>query len=178
MLFLLCVTATIGEVLYTKIGTNEACVGTEDGKTYAVSQKIEGIVTIPPSVLIEGVSCTVTTVGKRAFTSCASLSGIILPNTIKTLKSYCFETLFLSEPLIIPASVTKVETQFINGWYSNSLVFCGTKDIEIPSSFSLPFTLSEVIVPKNYEGDTFCTLSAVKTGSPGCPVEKNCPNLL
>ena len=37
---------TIDDILYTKIGTNEACVGTEDGSQTAVSTSREGEIKI------------------------------------------------------------------------------------------------------------------------------------
>ena len=116
---------TLDDVLYTKIGTKEACVGYESTTTTAaVSTSREGEIKIRSSVLISSVSCAVTMIGYYAFAYCKKLTNIIIPNTVKTLKKYCFESLCLTEPLILPSSITKVETWFINNWNSKSLVFC------------------------------------------------------
>ena len=165
---------TIEEVLYTRIGTTStACVGTEDGSKYAVSTSKSGEITILPSVPIDGICCTVTMIGKYAFFQCKGVTKITLPNTVTTLKFGCFENLYLTEPLILPSSVTTVESCFINSWYSHSLVFCGTKEPEMIKISTNTYWISSyftgsVIVPMNYEKGTFCLKNATKSLTTGC----------
>ena len=101
---------TVDGVIYTKIGTNEACVGYESGSTtdQTVPTTTECVVKIQPKVTIDGVSCTVTMIGKYAFGWCQKLTNIIIPNTVKTLKEYCFNNFRVTEPVILPSSITKV----------------------------------------------------------------------
>ena len=162
--------ATVDGVLYTKIGTNEACVGTESTQKTAVPTSTEGEIKIASKVPIGGVSCTVTMLGYWAFCQCSKLTNIIIPDTVKTLKKYCLGTLHLTEPLILPSSITKVESYFITNWAYTLLVFCGTKEPELDSSFSITPSLTSITVPKNYEGSTFCTKSVVKAAATGCPI--------
>lgn len=163
---------TVDGVLYTKIGTNEACVGTEDGSKKAVPEATVGEIKIASKVLIDGVSCTVTMLGWNAFFQCSKLTNIIIPNTVKTLKRYCLGNLYLTESLFLPSSITKVEYYFISNWASKLLVFCGTKEPEMVSGFEITPTLKSVTVPNDYEGSTFCTKSIVKTAATGCTIIK------
>ena len=120
---------TVDRVIYTKIGTNEACVGYESGSTIdqAVPTTTEGEIKIQPKVTIDGDSRTVTMIGKYAFGWCQKLTNIIIPNTVKTLKRSCLDYLCLTEPLILPSSVTKAETWFLANWYSKSMTFLRNK---------------------------------------------------
>ena len=163
---------TVDGVLYTKIGTKEACVGYESKTTPAVPTSAVGEINIASNVLIDGVSCIVTMLGFCAFSGCTKLTNIVIPNTLKTLKFCCFDRLYLTEPLILPSSITKVESDFLSNWHSKSLVFCGTKDLVMTSSFSISSYLTSVIVPMNYESDKFCTKNVVKTAATGCPIIK------
>ena len=164
---------TIDDVLYTKIENYEACVGKKDSHENAVSRSKEGIIKIPSSVLISGSYYTVTMIGQGAFYCCEKITGIIIPNTVKTLKYECLECLYLKEHLIIPRSVTKIESNFLDSWYSKALIFCGTKEPELVkykhegSWISALFT-GNVIVPKNYEKDTFCLKNVAKTATKEC----------
>ena len=113
---------------------------------------------------------------KERFIVAKKITGIIIPNTVKTLKYECLECLYLKEPLIIPRSVTKIESNFLDSWYSKALIFCGTKEPELVEYkhegrwISALFT-GNVIVPKNYEKDTFCLKNVAKTATKECPIK-------
>ena len=167
--------ATIDGILYTKIGTNEACVGKEDGSQEAVWTTREGVVKIRSKVLIAGVSCIVTMIGKKAFRKCQRITNIIIPNTVNTLKQQCFEELYLTEPLVIPSSVTNVESYFLFKWNSKTLIFCGSKDPNKTSTDGTRWISSSfvdnVIVPLNYENDEFCSKKVSKVLPNECKVQ-------
>ena len=120
---------TKDKVLYSRIReTNEACVGTEDGSKNAVSTDFVGEVIILSHVTIDNVYCTITSIGKNAFKVCKQVTNIVIPNTVTLLNDHCFWELSLTSPLIIPSSVTTVESWFINAWGPKAIIFCGTKE--------------------------------------------------
>ena len=168
---------TINDVLYTRIGTtNTARVGTEDGSKYAVSKSKTGEIYIFPYVQIEGIKCTVGEIGKYAFYCCKSITSIIIPSTIKTLKTRCFCAIALTKPLIIPSSVTTVETFFIDGWSPSLLIFCGANEpkmvnIDYDNYISKKFT-NNVIVPTNYNNEKFCLKPIEKKLLSECSITK------
>ena len=166
--------ATIDGIYYSKIGTNEACLGKTDMWYVALSTSTTGVVNIPSRVLISAISCIVTTIGWGAFEACKKITNIIIPNTVTTLKQECLDDLCLTEPIIIPSSVTRVESYFLDNWGSKSIVFCGNKEPDAVATadgrwISGRFTGS-ILVPMNYEKDTFCLKPVMKT------VLNNCPN--
>ena len=164
---------TIDGILYTKIGTNEACVGTEDGSQQAVSTSREGEINILSSVLISSVTCVVTMLGRDAFFHCKKITNIIIPNTVNTLKYRSLGWLYLTAPLILPSSITKVESWFLCDWYSKSLIFCGTKEPEMINTngdtYISEYFKDNVLVPQNYEKDTFCKKTVSTSVLSNCP---------
>ena len=164
---------TVDNVFYTRIGANEACVGTEDGSKRAVSTSTTGEIKILPSVPLDTIYCVVTMIGKNAFLACKKLTKISIPNTVKILKDSCLGSLELTEPLIFPQSIEKVETWFLSFWASNSLIFCGEKEPEMVNVrennwISATFNGS-VFVPLNYEKETFCQKPVNKIILTNCP---------
>lgn len=93
---------TIGDLTYLVL--------TEDDTSGTVS--IAGcngeatVVIIPSSVVNDGKTYTVTTIGTRAFSSTYYLQGIKIPNSVTSFKSYAFVGCYRLENLTIPASVT------------------------------------------------------------------------
>ena len=168
---------TKDKVLYSRIReTNEACVGTEDGSKNAVSTDFVGEVIILSHVTIDNVYCTVTTICYRAFSYCYQVANIVIPNTVTLLRKSSFWNLNLTSPLIIPSSVTTVESFFINNWGPKAIIFCGTKEhLMIDTStgnngfISAKFT-GKVSVPEDYEKDSFCLKSVEKKTLSDCSI--------
>ena len=165
---------TFDDILYTRINeTNTACVGTIDGTQYAIPSSKKGEIKIRSYVLISGVECKVTTIGRKAFYGCVNVTNIIIPKTVTTLLFYSFKNIYLTKPLVLSSSITSVETNFIDDWFSNSLLFCGTKEPskEILGSgtywISTRFT-GAVIVPPNYEKNEFCSKNVIKLKNDLC----------
>jgi hypothetical protein len=149
---------TIKDVLYTQIGsTYTARVG--DGTTKrpnGVPKSYSGVVTIPPYVVINSVTFTVVEIGRSALLDCSNITEINLPNTITTLKQWCFGNLHLVKTIIIPASVTTVETFFIANMGPNEIYFCGTKEPTMVNTNGDDGYISAdfkgvVTVPSNYD---------------------------
>ena len=93
----------------------------------------------------------------------------------------CFNSVFAFKKIIIPSSVTLVESDFILYHDPDSVTFCGTKDPKFNSIYgfgSMSYT-KKVIVPNDYEGTKFlgkeiektaltCVLSNIKKNSCLC----------
>ena len=162
---------TVNGILYTRINqTNTARVGTEDGSKHAVSASYKGRVVIKPAVCINKTLCLVTEIGKWAFYS-SKASIVVIPNTIKIMRNHCFNA--VSFHIIIPASVTLVESLFIDN--SNpKITFCGMKEPKTVVTnhgywISVSFSRN-VSVPLNYEDEKFCLKSIVKNEASECSI--------
>ena len=170
---------TVHGVLYTRINqTNTARVGTEDGSKNAVSSSYEGIVVIKPSVSIDKTICLVTEIGKLAFYY-SKASFVVIPNTIKIMRNHCFYS--VSFHIIIPASVTLVESLFIDE--SNpKITFCGMKEPETVVTdddyWISNFFSSNVNVPLNYKDANFCLKNIAKNEANECLITEIKPAML
>ncbi len=82
-------------------------------------------ITIPSSVEIEGVECSVTKIGNDAFKYCSTLS-IEIPNSVTSIGNYAFFNCSGLTSIEIPNSVTSIG----NSAFSN----CFLTSIEIPNS--------------------------------------------
>ena len=150
------------KVLYTRIEqTKEACVGRIDESKNAISRDFVGEVVILSRVFINGVYCTVTTLGRYAFDSCPGLTNVVIPNTVTLLKDSCFCRLNITNPIIIPSSVKTVESFFIDNWNPSSIIFCGKEEpkmviVENFTGWISRYFTGVVTVSNDYEKDTFC----------------------
>ena len=165
---------TKNNILYTRIeSTNTACVGTENGSINAVPSSFVGEVNILPNVLIDKIKCVVTVIGKYAFKDCAKITRITIPNTIKTLKIFAFRNISLESALIIPCSIVRVESWFIDYWKSYTVIFCGVNEpekviINSYKSWMSNYFTGRVIVPLNYKEETFCLKNIERNPNIGC----------
>ena len=96
-----------GNLLYTIISTDPPQVSIF---SHADGQAAQGELVIPETVTHEGITYTVTVIGKNAFSGCLSLSGnLVIPNTIEEIKAGAFyDCSGFTGNLVIPNSVTKM----------------------------------------------------------------------
>ena len=71
--------------------------------------KYSGIKTIPGMVTYNGVTYTVTAIGKSAFKECTGLTAITIPNTVSRIKSSAFYGCTSLPKVSIPKSVKEIE---------------------------------------------------------------------
>lgn len=68
-------------------------------------------ITVPPSILVDGVEYRVTALAERALNNCHNLTSVYLPNTIKKLGYYAFSCCDNLKELILPDSL-----EYIGPW--------------------------------------------------------------
>lgn len=143
-------------VKYTVIDSLTARVGNGSANyPNAVSSDFKGDVRILPRVEIANKYYEVTEVGYRAFRGAPGITNIFLPNTIKTLKTNCMFEQRLIESIIIPASVTLVESYFISTMCPKKITFLGIKEPTMINKYEDVYISAEfkgkVNVPYSYE---------------------------
>src|SRR5574344_1948462 len=88
------------------------------------SAKYSGAVTIPPSVVNNGKTYSVTAIGFETFDGCWGLTSVTIPNSVTSIGSYAFDSTGLTS-ITIPNSVTTI------GWRAFSRC-SGLTSISIP----------------------------------------------
>ena len=139
-----------------------------------------GIVIIPESVIYEGKTYNVTSIGQQAFSFCNGLTEVLIPNSVKTIKHEAFWCCSNLESIEIPNSVTSIEHSAFTGCSSLT-------SIEIPNSItSIPLNafcnctgLTSVVIPNSVRtigvgAFSFCrNLKSINIGSGVTLIESN-----
>lgn len=99
----------------------------EQGRTVKVTgaDKAEEL-TIPESVVNNGVSYKVTTIGKKAFANNKQIRHVVLPHTMKQIEAYAFNTTENLSLIEIPEGVTEI------GYAA--FAYSGVSSIQLPNS--------------------------------------------
>lgn len=105
-----------------------AAPGEEPGTALVVYDdsyaSFSGILTIPPTILIEGESYTVVGIDDMAFMGCAKLTSVTFPSTLKTIGDYAFaETAVKS--VVLPDGVSTLGNYAFNKCASLATVSLG-----------------------------------------------------
>ncbi len=107
-------------VYYTILSDNEVVV-VKGEKGYS------GVVNIPQQVTYSAVSYTVSEIGKGAFSSCTSLTGVVLPNSIRKIHDNAFSLCFSLRNYRIPDSTEYIGNSAFNGCASPDTLFIPEK---------------------------------------------------
>ena len=84
---------------------------------------LDAVVEIPETVD----DITVSDIGYNAFTSSATMTKVVLPNTVKTIKNYAFQKCSNLSSVTIPSSVTSFQNTIIQNCNSlNEIIYTGT----------------------------------------------------
>ena len=73
-----------------------------------------GNVVIPETVIYNGITYSVTSLGENCFSWCSSLTSITIPNSVTSLGDYCFYGCSMTS-ITIPNSVTSLGVQCFDG---------------------------------------------------------------
>ena len=114
-------------VFYKKTSDNTVAV-TYKGYSYdSYSNEYSGDIVIPSSVKYNGVTYSVTSIGSEAFSYCASLTSIEIPNSVTSIGNYAFYMCERLMSVVIGNSVTSIGMSAFNNCESLT-------SIEIPNS--------------------------------------------
>ena len=170
---------TINGIRYSIIDATTARVG--DGSTNkpnGVSSGFSGEVNILSKVSINGKNYDVTEIGEDSINGASQVTKIRIPNTIKTLKENCFTNLDLVKSIVIPASVTAVESWFISNMGPENITFLGKKEPKMINTDGAGYISAQfkgkVSVPLGYEpGKTTFLLREINRTKLIDPTAKN-----
>ena len=99
----------------------------EGGKVVGVEEKsVQGSITIPSSVTIGGVQCSVTSIGEAAFVGCSGLKSVEIPSGVTSIGDWAFDGCSGLKSVEIPSSVTSIGKYAFSGC-------SGLKSVEIQS---------------------------------------------
>ena len=128
----------------------ELAVSYQGSSVNSFSNEYSREVIIPESVIYNGNTYSVTSIGDWAFSSCSDLTSVIIPNSVTSIGGYAFRGCFGLTSVIIPNSVTSI---------GNSAFFScsGLTSVTIPNSvtsiggfvFSECSSLTSVTIPNS-----------------------------
>ena len=115
---------TVDDMTY-KVLTESGTTGTVqigDGRNTAISRNTTGALNIPATVLWNGSTYTVTSIGVSAFVGCRSLTSVIIPNSVTSIGDMAFFHCESLRNVTIPNSVTRIDAAFGNCYSLTSII--------------------------------------------------------
>ena len=102
-------------------------VTNKSGGTWEVENSYSGSITIPESVVYNGTTCSVTSIGRYAFYGCSGLTSITIGNSVTSIGEKAFYGCSGLTSIDIPNSVTSIG--------KNAFYYCyGLTSVTIPNS--------------------------------------------
>ena len=114
------------------------------------SNYYSGNVVIPESVIYEGNSYKVTSIGEHAFVECKNLTSVTIPNSITSIKFRAFWCCTSLTSVSIPSSVTSIGSDAFEGCSGLTAITISNGVISIGSgAFHLCKQLTSVTIPNS-----------------------------
>ena len=115
---------------YVKINGLYYYVNTPEGyatvENHRGNSELSGSIVIPSTIVYDGVTCTVTSIGSEAFAHCYKITSVTIPNTVTTIHDNAFNSCQSLTSIVIPNSVTSIKRSAFNN--------CNLKLVKIPNS--------------------------------------------
>lgn len=144
-------TVTIRSIVYTLIDGRKAYVGKEgkvDGNGHTSGTNAEGEIFIPSTIFVNKSTFRVTTVSAYAFRH-SKITRVIIQDGIKTLCDRSFNECHYLEEVILPGSITLIETCTFGHAHAlmRAIIQPSKNRIKIDSSaFSCDYILEEIYI--------------------------------
>jgi len=143
--------ASSGQTLYYSINSSATTVTVRKPTNYSGWSGFttpSGSMSIPSSVTHGGTSYTVTAIGESAFTNCADISSIIIPNTVTSIGNNAFSGCSGIATVSIGNGVTSIGNYAFNGCSNLSSLTIGSSVSTIGQyAFSGCSSLTTVTIP-------------------------------
>ena len=107
-------------------------------------------ITIPETIVVDGITYTITNIGNYAFYGCSSLTSITIPNSVTSIGRRAFQNCSSLASITIPNSVTSIGEMAFDGCTSLTSVTIPNSVTSIGSSaFSRCYSLTSVTIPNS-----------------------------
>ena len=140
--------------IYYLINDTEATVTHQGQYGYSYDNEYSGYVSIPEVVTYDGVDYIVTSIGYEAFYQCSGLTGVEIPNSVKTINDLAFSGCKGLTSVSIPNSVESIGWNAFNGCtgllnlyigesvsFIDEFAFCGCSGL---TSVTIPKSVSSI----------------------------------
>ncbi len=168
-----------GYLKYTVLSATDRTVSVT-GHVLSASM-MTGSLIIPPSVIYEANEYTIIAIGRSAFNSCNGLTSLVIPNTVKTIRSFAFFRCTNLNAVYYAGNVEQwCEISFDEDYITNPLVYAHNLYInnELLTNLIIPESVSE-IKEKSFTSATCLTSVIIPNSvtSIGKDAFSNCSNL-
>ena len=145
---LLCSTAVFAETVVINGITYDVVTKAKVAIVIQSETKYSGNIVIPATIEYNGITCSVTSIGKSAFEGCSGLTSVVIGNSVTSIENYTFENCSGLTSVEIPNSVASIGESAFSGCSSLT-------SIEIPNSvtsiggeaFSACSSLTSIEIP-------------------------------
>ena len=124
-------------------------IANEDGPSNVYSN-LSGAIEIPSNVVYNGISYSVTSIGRLAFYKCQELTSVVIPNSVTEISDYAFDYCTGLTSVAIPDSVTKIGDYAFHGCSGLTSLIMGNSVTSIgEQAFSLCSGLTSLTIPNS-----------------------------
>ena len=118
--------AEVDGIFYNLDAANKTATVTFQGDNYdSYYDEYSGDVVIPETVIYNGITYSVTSLGDYCFWGCSSLTAITIPNSVTSLGESCFNGCSSLTSITIPNSVTSLGDKCFANCYSLTAITIG-----------------------------------------------------
>ena len=139
-----------GIYYYFNSSTLTAAVTYRGSRYNTYTDEYTGSITIPETIIYEGITYRVTDIGESAFYGCSSLTSVIIPNIITSIGSVAFYGCTSLTSITLPNSITNIGGSAFADCYSLTSITIPTSVTNIDrNTFVRCSSLSSIIIPNN-----------------------------